>query len=70
MARTTPHVEAVRFLDDDEARDDFDREARRLLGISGEEFIRRYEAGDYAAPRDDREQRGVMKLVMLGPVGR
>jgi hypothetical protein len=70
VAIAPQHVDVVRFLDDDEAREDFDREAQRLLGISGEEFIRRYEAGEYANPRDDREQRGVMKLVRLGPVGR
>ena len=70
MALAPDHVEAIRFLDDDEAREDFNREAQRLLGITGEEFLRRYEAGEYVTPRDDRELRGVMKLVMLGPVGR
>ena len=70
MALAPDHVEAIRFLDDDEAREDFNREAKRLLGVTGEEFLRRYEAGEYATPRDDRELRGVMKLVMLGSVGR
>ena len=70
MTAAPDRTDAVRFLDDDEAREDFDREAQRLLGISGDEFIRRYEAGEYAHPRDDRELRGVMKLVMLGPIGR
>jgi hypothetical protein len=70
MAIAPDQIEAVRFLDDDEAREQFDREAQRLLGISGDEFLRRYEAGVYANPRDDRELRGVIKLVMLGPIGR
>ncbi len=70
MAIVPVPVGEIRFLDDDEAREDFDREARRLLGISGEEFISRYAAGEYATPKDDRELRAVMKLVMLGPVGR
>jgi len=60
----------IRFLDDQESRRYFDRQARRLLGISGEEFLRRYDAGEYAALQDDRQQRAVMKLAMLVPFGR
>jgi hypothetical protein len=71
VALTPERIDSgIRFLDDDEAREDFDREAQRLLGISGDEFLRRYKAGEYANPQDDRELRGVMKLVMLGPVER
>jgi hypothetical protein len=60
----------IRFLDDAESREHFDRQAQRLLGISGEEFLRRYDAGEYASPKDDRELRAVMKLAMLEPFGR
>lgn len=56
----------IRFLDDEEAREHFDRSARRLLGISGEEFIRRYDAGAYNdKDLDDRTLRGAMKMIML-----
>lgn len=60
----------VRFLEADESHAHFDRQAQRLLGISGEEFLRRYDAGEYATPQDDRQQRAVMKLAMLAPFGR
>jgi hypothetical protein len=60
----------VRFLNEAESRAHFDRQARRLLGVSGEEFLRRYDAGEYAKPKDNRELRAVMKLAMLAPFGR
>jgi len=55
----------IRFLNDDEAREQFDRQARRLLGISGAEFLRRYDAGEFEAIQDDEQQDAVMKLRML-----
>jgi hypothetical protein len=58
-------IEGVRFLNDDEARAAYDKEARRLLGISGDEFLRRYDAGEYKRPLTDREARGVMKMRMI-----
>ncbi len=66
MASTPTDVDSgIRFLDDDESRAYFDRQAQRLLGISGDEFLRRYDAGDYERELDDRELRAVMKLTML-----
>jgi hypothetical protein len=44
----------------------FDRVARQELGISGEEFLRRWDAGDYA----DSEDMGVTRLYMLMPFAR
>ena len=61
----TPVDGGIRFLDDDESRAYFDRQAQRLLGISGEEFLRRYDSGEYERELDDRELRAVMKLAML-----
>ncbi|MGH3089357.1 MAG: hypothetical protein ACRDSJ_18850 [Rubrobacteraceae bacterium] len=51
----------VRQLTREEGRELLDRHARRYLGISGEEFIRRWDAGEYGDP-DDRTQNppGVM----------
>ena len=60
----------IRFLDDDESRQQFDRQAQRLLGISGKEFIRRYDAGEFDVVQDDRRQRAVMKLAMLADLVR
>ena len=58
-------IDGVRFLNDEESREYFDRQAHRLLGISGDEFLRRYAAGEYNRELDDRELRGVMTLRML-----
>jgi hypothetical protein len=71
MATAPEHVDdehaddGIRFLDDDEARAQFDRQARRLLGISGEEFLRRYDAGEYNRALDDSEIDNVRALIML-----
>jgi hypothetical protein len=56
----------IRELTDEEARDLFDRNARYYLGISGEEFLRRWDAGFYDDP-DDRSKHGpeVMEVAML-----
>lgn len=43
----------------------FDEEARRRLGISGEEFLRRWDAGEYLPEPDDHP--GVMGLWLLMP---
>jgi hypothetical protein len=39
-----------------------DRAARREFGISGDEFVRRLQAGAFGSPDDDPR---VMRLVML-----
>ena len=71
MATVPEHVDdehvddGIRFLDDDEAREQFDREARRLLGISGDEFLRRYDAGEYNGPLEGRMTSDVMMMLMM-----
>jgi hypothetical protein len=72
MATAPDHVEddpfdgaGVRFVDDDEAREMFDREARRLMGMSGEEFLRRYDAGEYNRPLEDPEEENIMMMLMI-----
>jgi hypothetical protein len=60
----------IRFLEEDEGRAFFDALARRLMGMSGEEFLRRYNADEFNDVLNDPEHRGVMKLVMLRPFGR
>jgi hypothetical protein len=44
----------------------FDRAANRLLGVSGDEFARRWDEGRYQG-RDSVE---IMKVAMLRPSGR
>lgn len=48
-----PMLPPVRDLTPEEAKADFDAKARQLLGISGEEFLRRLDAGEYDDVLDD-----------------
>jgi len=57
-------------LSDEEARAFFDREARRLVGLSGDEFLRRYDRGDYAGIEEDEFGRRVVELEFVIPFGR
>jgi hypothetical protein len=60
----------VRFLSREEGRALFDQRARDLLGISGDEFLRRWDAGEYDAVADDPDHPEIMDLVMLRSFGR
>jgi hypothetical protein len=44
----------------------FDRAANRLLGLSGDEFARRWDQGRY----EGRDSVKIMKVAMLRPSGR
>lgn len=65
---TTQENGKVRELSREEGRQLFDRQARRYLGISGDEFLEKWDAGEYGDP-DDRTKNppGVMQLAMLLP---
>lgn len=58
----------IREVSDEEARVMFDRLARHYLSLSGDEFLRRWDAGEYAEDWDDRPE--VRRLVMMIPFGR
>ena len=60
----------VRDLDPHDSQRFFDAKARELLGISGDEFLRRWAAGDYDDVADDPAHADVMYLVRLGSGGR
>ncbi len=49
-------------LNDDEYWESFDETARWSLGMSGEEFLRRWDEGEW---NDDPDQPGVMTLYMM-----
>jgi hypothetical protein len=71
----TKHDELVNlgddyFLDPEEGRRLFDEAARELVGMSGEEFIRRFDAGEYADMPDDLAHRHIIDLALLIPFGR
>lgn len=59
---------AVQEMSREEGRKMIDRQARRYLGMSGEDFIHRWNAGDFGDP-DDRSENppAVMRLGMLVP---
>lgn len=55
-------------LTDAAAAEMFDNTARRELGVSGAEFVRRWEAGEYAdATDDDPQGRRVLHVAYLIP---
>ena len=58
----------VRMLSREEGRELFDRQARRYLDMSGDEFLAKWDAGEFGDP-DDRTKNppGVMRLAMLLP---
>jgi hypothetical protein len=63
-------TEAATTLSAEEGRDLFEHEARRLLGISGDEFLRRWDAGDYRDLPDTPDAWKAMRLAFLIPFGR
>ena len=72
MATRADH-EATRsssILPPEECRRVFDFEARRITGLSGEEFLRRYDAGEIVEDDETQEGREIMYLIMMIPLGR
>jgi hypothetical protein len=59
-----------RILGPKEARAVFDYRARKVMGMSGEEFLRRYDAGEYDEIADKPGHRHIMDLIALAPFGR
>jgi hypothetical protein len=53
------------WLDDEETRAYFDATARELLGMSGDEFLRRLDAGEWRDVIDDGEHGDHLYLAML-----
>ena len=60
----------IHWISREEARARFDAEARRVMGMSGDEFLRRYDAGDFMDVHDDGENLEFVALEMLMPWGR
>jgi hypothetical protein len=48
----------------------FEKQARELLGISGEDFLRRFDAGEYANIPDDAGDADIVYLATLRYFGR
>ncbi len=62
--------EQVPTLSPSESRALFDKQARRWLGITGDEFLRRWDAGEFDAIADDPAHPEVMRLAALIPLAR
>ncbi len=60
-------IEGIHFVTPEEGRALFDREAKRLFGISGEEFLRRWDAGEYREVFDVEDHYGVLMVATLIP---
>lgn len=54
----------------EEGRAWFEYQAQHLMGMGGEEFIRRWEAGEYDEIADKAGHRHIMRLVMMIPFAR
>jgi hypothetical protein len=57
-------------LSPEESRALFDRKARAILGISGPEFLRRWDAGEYRNLNDTKETWDIEFVAALIPFGR
>jgi hypothetical protein len=58
-------IEGIQFLTPEEGRELFDREAQRLFGISGDEFLRRWDNGEYGQIPDTPEGRKLGRMYGL-----
>lgn len=68
MAAPLPRPEpAPRELSRAEARALFEEAAQRTMGMSGEEFLRRWDAGEFDGVADDPDHWAALHLVMLRP---
>jgi hypothetical protein len=60
-------IPGVRMATEEEGQRLFDRQARRTLGISGEEFLERWDSGAYRDVTDPHEANKVRRVAMLIP---
>jgi hypothetical protein len=63
-------IEGVQDISAAEAREVFDYQARKLVGMSGEEFLRRWEEGEFRDLFDKCGHEDLTHLVMMMGLGR
>lgn len=56
-------IPGVRVLTPEQEREIFERQARKRLGMSGDEFIRAWDAGEFG----DRHDSHLMSVAMMLP---
>ncbi len=71
MERSKTQDNEIREITKEEGREMLDRQTRKYLGISADEFIERWDSGYYDDP-DDRTKNGpeVMRLGILSRFAR
>ena len=57
----------VRIIDQEEGIEILDEAAKKYLGISGDEFLKRWDAGEYVGKADTPE---IMRVASLIPIAR
>jgi hypothetical protein len=62
--------DGIIWLEDEEARAYFDATARELVGMSGEEFLRRLDSGEWDEVIDDGEHRDHLYVASLRSLAR
>lgn len=71
MALQQPHINVTSsVLPAEEGRRMFDRAAWELAQMSGEEFLARWDAGEFADLPDTPETRRILRVAHLIPFGR
>ncbi|MGH2534959.1 MAG: hypothetical protein ACRDJW_22085 [Thermomicrobiales bacterium] len=63
-------VPEIIYVSPEEGRQMFDDAAREWVGMSGEEFIRRWETGEFETIPDDLAHRRYVDLVLMIPFAR
>lgn len=63
-------IPGVYLMSEAEGIEFFDRQARKALGISGDEFLQRWDEGMYSSLADTSDARPIRRLVMLMPLVR
>jgi hypothetical protein len=63
-------IPGIHFATAEEGEALFDQQARKTLGISGTEFLRRWDSGAYSPVPDTADGRKIRRLVMLMPFAR
>ncbi len=69
-ATTERSLPGVQVVDEAEGREIFDHQARSLMSMSGEEFLRRWDAGEFDAIADAPGHRHIMRLALMIPLVR